>query len=222
MAKRLTDKQKEEIIKLFISGVNIDSISRQFNCTKLTISRNLKKNIGEVYYTELVQKSKLENDSSQKNDYVNHNGINNNTKIKKKVNKSNIDKKVKEESFTISEFVEVTPLLDNIDNTPQKDLSSVPLSEIDFPKNVFMIVDKKVELEIRYLRDFPKWQFLSQDELQRKTIQIYFDLKIAKSYCSKEQKVIKVPNTQVFKLVAPILLSRGISRIVSSDKLISL
>ncbi len=221
MAKRLTDKQKEEIIKLFISGVNIDSISSQFNCTKLTISRNLKKNIGDAYYTELVQKSKLENNSSKKNNYVNLNGINN-TKIKKKVNKRNIDKKVKEESFEVSEFVEVTPLLDNIDNTLQKDLSSVPLSEIDFPKNVFMIVDKKVELEIRYLRDFPKWQFLSQDELQRKTIQIYFDLKIAKSYCGKEQKVIKVPNTQVFKLVAPILLSRGISRIVSSDKLISL
>ena len=221
MAKRLTDKQKVEIIKLFTSGVNIDSISRQYNCTKLTISRNIKKNIGEADYKELVQKNKLENDKSQKNDYVDLNGINN-TKIKKKVNKRNIDKKVKEESFTVSEFVEITPLLDNIDNSQQKDLSSVPLSEIDFPNNVFMIVDKKVELEIKYLRDFPKWQFLSQDELQRKTIQIYFDLKIAKSYCGKEQKVIKVPNTQVFKLVAPILLSRGISRIVSADKLISL
>ena len=222
MAKRLTDKQKEEIIQLFISGVNIDLISKQFNCTKLTISRNLKKNFGEADYKQLVLKSKLENDISQKNDYVYLNGINNNTKINKKVNKRKIDKKVTEQSVAASEFVEVTPLLENIDDSSQKDLSSVPLSDIDFPKNVFMIVDKKVELEIRYLRDFPKWQFLSQDELQRKTIQIYFDIKIAKSYCGKEQKVIKVPNTQVFKLVAPILLSRGISRIVSTDKLISL
>ena len=222
MAKRLTDKQKEEIIQLFISGVNIDLISKQFNCTKLTISRNLKKNFGEADYKKLVLKSKLENDISQKNDYVYLHGINNNTKINKKVNKRKIDKKVTEQSVAASEFVEVTPLLENIDDSSQKDLSSVPLSDIDFPKNVFMIVDKKIELEIKYLRDFPKWQFLSQDELQRKTIQIYFDLKIAKSYCGKEQKVIKVPNTQVFKLVAPILLSRGISRIVSADKLISL
>jgi len=222
LAKRLTDKQKEEIIQLFISGVNIDLISKQFNCTKLTISRNLKKNFGEADYKKLVLKSKLENDISQKNDYVYLHGINNNTKINKKVNKRKIDKKVTEQSVAASEFVEVTPLLENIDDSSQKDLSSVPLSDIDFPKNVFMIVDKKIELEIKYLRDFPKWQFLSQDELQRKTIQIYFDLKIAKSYCGKEQKVIKVPNTQVFKLVAPILLSRGISRIVSADKLISL
>jgi hypothetical protein len=34
--------------------------------------------------------------------------------------------------------------------------------------------------------------------------------------------VIKVPNTNVFKIVAPILLSKGISRIVSPDKLIAL
>ena len=56
----------------------------------------------------------------------------------------------------------------------------------------------------------------------RKTIEIFFDLKIAKRFCKSDQKVIKVPNTEVFKIVAPILLSRGISRIVSSDLLIAL
>ena len=40
--------------------------------------------------------------------------------------------------------------------------------------------------------------------------------------CNKEQKVIKVPNSNVFKIVAPILLSRGISRLVNADKLIAL
>ena len=85
-----------------------------------------------------------------------------------------------------------------------------------------MIVDKKVELEIKYLKDYPKWEFLSQEDLKRKTIEIYYDLKIAKGFCSKDQKVIKVPNPEVFKITAPILLSRGISRIVSSDKLIAL
>ena len=47
-------------------------------------------------------------------------------------------------------------------------------------------------------------------------------MKIAKRFCNKEQKVIKVPNTEVFKIVAPILVSRGISRIVNEDCLISL
>ena len=85
-----------------------------------------------------------------------------------------------------------------------------------------MVVNKKIELEIKNLKDFPDWHFLSEDELKRKTIQIYNDIKIAKRFCNKEQKVIKVPNTDVFKIVAPILISRGISRIVNDNQLISL
>ena len=40
-----------------------------------------------------------------------------------------------EETFSSSSFIEITPLDQEIDNATQKDLSSVPLSEIDFPKN---------------------------------------------------------------------------------------
>ena len=98
----------------------------------------------------------------------------------------------------------------------------MPISEIDFPKIVYMIVDNKIELKTKCLKDYPDWQFLPLDDLKRKTIEIFLDLKIAKRFCTKEQKVIKVPNPDVFRIVSPILLSRGISRIVSSDKLIAL
>ena len=83
-------------------------------------------------------------------------------------------------------------------------------------------MENKIELQTKILRDYPDWQFLAQNELDRKTIEIFFDLKIAKRVCNKEQKVIKVPNTDVFRIVAPILVSRGISRLVCPDKLISL
>ena len=85
-----------------------------------------------------------------------------------------------------------------------------------------MIVDKKIELETKFLRDYPEWEFLPNEDLGRKCIEIYNDLKTAKRFCNKEQKVIKVPNTDVFKIVAPILISRGISRIVNSEQLIAL
>tara|TARA_Y100001933_G_scaffold134049_1_gene133417 strand:- start:126 stop:803 length:678 start_codon:yes stop_codon:yes gene_type:complete len=225
LAKRLTEKQKDEIVKLFISGINIDQLSIQFNCTKLTISRNLKKNLGEKNYKELSFQSKsnqLKDTKYEKINYLNKN--------KMDIKNENIDKnhkkisnaKVEEQTFELSQFIEVTPLNCDIENSTQKDLSSIPISEIDFPKTVYMIVDKKVELEIKHLKDYPKWQFLSQKELKRKTIEIHLDMKIAKSFCGKDQKVIKVPNTDVFKLVAPILRSRGISRIINSDTLIAL
>ena len=122
----------------------------------------------------------------------------------------------------IDSFFEIAPIDYEMDNSSRKELSSVPLSEVDFPKVVYMIVSKNIELEIKFLKDFPNWQFLPEEDLKRKAIEIYFDSKSAKQACSKEQKVIKVPNTEVFRIVSPILISRGISRIVSAEKLIAL
>ena len=225
MAKRITVQQKEEITKLFISGIGLDSISKQFNCTKLTISRNLKNSLGEIPYKNFLALSKSNNKSS-KNKKHKINKLNKND-TKYNIKASNYDLKEipnedTEEFLKTSEFREIAPLNYDIENTPQKDFSSIPISDIDFPKTVFMIVDKKVELEIKYLKDYPKWNFLSTEELERKTIEIYYDIKVAKGFCGKEQKVIKVPNTSVFKKVAPMLVSRGISRIVSADQLIAL
>ena len=226
MAKRLTTQQKKEIVSLFISGDNIDEISQKFNFTKLTISRNIKNEIGEVSYKELLGLSKSANKLIKNKNLKISNSIKNKSKInqnkKKNVLKKITNEEIEQEFSKISEFIEIAPLNCDIENTTQKDLSSIPIADIDFPKTVFMIVDKKVELEIKFLKDYPEWQFLSSKELKRKTIQIYYDSKIAKSSCGKEQRVIKVPNTNVFKIVAPILLARGITRIVSSDKLIAL
>ena len=119
-------------------------------------------------------------------------------------------------------FIEITPLDHDFEDFSQKDISSIPLSEIKLPNVVFLIVKKEIELETKYLKDYPEWQFLPQNDLKRKTIEIHFDLKNAKRICNKDQKVIKVPNTDVFRIVAPILISRGISRLVTAENLISI
>ena len=227
MTKRLSEEQKKELVENFKSGKSIDVLSKEFDCTKSTISRNLKRNLGDIKYKELIQKNK-----SLKEKNIG----------KKKCNNSLLDKKTDDEVFQkdlidlknseknrkgldfvpLESFIEIAPIDYEMDNSSRPELSSVPISEVDFPKVVYMIVDKKIELETKPLKDYAEWQFLSMNELNRKTIQIFDDLKNAKRFCSKEQKVIKVPNTDVFKIVAPILVSRGISRIVSGDKLIAL
>ena len=57
MAKRLTEKQKEEIKINFLDNQSVDFLSEKFNCTKTTIIRNLKKSIGEAKYKEILNKS---------------------------------------------------------------------------------------------------------------------------------------------------------------------
>ena len=225
MAKRLSDKKKEEIIQCFTSGETLNDLSRKFDFTKLTISRNLKKNLGDKRYKELIQKNKKSNQSISHEDKYFSKGSAKDFYEKNQndfaINNQN-ENNHEEEYFHVTPFMEITPLNCEIENSPQKELSSVPMSEFEFPNMVYMIVDKKIELETKYLKEYPEWQFLSNDELNRKTIQIYLDLKNAKRLCNKEQKVIRVPNTKVFKIVAPLLLTRGITRIVSDDKLIAL
>ena len=58
MTKRLTDRQRKELVQNFESGKSIDALSKAFDCTKLTVSRNLKKNLGDLKYKELIQKNK--------------------------------------------------------------------------------------------------------------------------------------------------------------------
>ena len=222
MGKRLTEEQKDEIIKLFASGVKIDDLSIQFNCTKFTISRNIKKKIGEEQYNSLLIRNKLNKLNNNKSNIQKIEKQDQNKILKNNIKNSSKTDYIQDDINRMSEFIEITPLNFDIDHSTQKDLTSVSITDVNLPNTVYMIVDKKVELEIKYLKDYPKWNFLSQDELKRKTIEIYYDLKTAKSFCQKEQKVIKVPNTNIFKLVAPILSSRGISRIISAENLIAL
>ena len=221
MAKRLSEKEKTNLVKGFTNGQTIDDLTQQYHCSKLTVVRNLKKRLGEKKYEELInQRKEIKQAISIQKDVralVNKDDLG-----EENLEEYSYENESSEESLRLSSFIEITPLNCEIENSLQKDLSSVPLDQIDFPNIVYMIVDKKIELETKYLKEYPEWQFLSEEELSRKTIEIFFDLKIAKRFCNKEQKIIKVPNTNVFKIAAPILLQKGISRIVSSDKLISL
>ena len=221
MAKRLTEDQKKTLISDFKKGIKIEELSQRFNCSKLTIVRNLKKNLGESKYREIITNNKnlitdsrkLEKSKKIKSDI--DSAVAGNTSI------NNLNKNASDFAPEDS-FFEIVPLDYEIENLPRKELSSVPISDVDFPKVVYMIVDKKIELEIKLLKDFPEWQFLPQDDLSRKTIEIFFDLNLAKRSCNKEQKVLKVPNTDVFRIAAPLLIEKGISRIVCAENLISL
>ncbi len=223
MAKRLTENQKNQILDAFKNGCDLDVLSGEFNFTKLTISRNLKKALGETEFKKLLKKNKTStNIEESKVDKISEGKF---ILCEENITQKNEKLKSQPSEQTFSpdiSFMEIVPLDYEIDNAAQKDLSSIPLENCDLPNMVYMVIDKKIELQTKFLRDYPDWQFLSEEELNRKTIEIYHDLKIAKKNCSKEQKVIKVPNTKVFKIVAPILLSKGISRIVSDKNLIAL
>tara|TARA_A100001035_G_scaffold212310_1_gene172108 strand:+ start:85 stop:732 length:648 start_codon:yes stop_codon:yes gene_type:complete len=213
--KKLSEIQKKEMINSFCNGMTIDQLSDKYKITKITITRNLKKEIDEKNFKRIVEKNRNNKIESTYDANKNKNDINtpqvSNDEIPNELN-----------SLNESQFIEITPLDFEIDSESQKDLSSVSIRKVELPNIVYMVVNNKIELETKHLKDYPEWRFLSQSDLNRKTIEIFFEAKEAKRFCNKEQKVIKVPNTKVFSIVAPILISRGISRIVCPDKLIAL
>ena len=225
MPKRLSDNQKEEIINRFKEGTTIDQLSIDFGFTKLTISRNLKKSLGNDLFNNLlknIEEISKSNIGQEKDKNISNKNVD-------KIKHNNFEKdyhrkssKIDENGLLNSSFMEIVPLDYEFDNEPRKELSSISIDEITFPKVVFMIVDRKIELETKLLRDYPDWHFLPEKDLDLKTIRIYSDIKDAKIDCKKDHKVIKVPNTNVFKIASRIMLSRGISRIICDNELISL
>ncbi len=227
MAKRLSEEEKEEILKDFTEGFTLEKLSDQYNFSKLTISRNLKKVLGDKKYKELLNKNKAARKTINILDDTKNNVLQDKLSATSQINNTkshfNENKKISyNEQSQESEFFEIAPINFDIDEVKRKDLSSIPIKNVKLPDIVYMIVDKSIELEIKFLNEYPDWQFLPPEDLNRKTIQIFYDLKVAKRNCNKNQKVLKVPNSKVFEIVSPILISRGISRIITEEHLISL
>ena len=215
MAKRISENEKREIIDDFIKNKTLQEISEKFNFTKVTITRHLKKILGDEKFTKLTKLNKKEKKYEHHQHHDNKRASDNNLEILGEDSTS-------QESFTENSFLEIAPLILEIDNKPQKDLSSVSIKEAHLPKVVYMVVDIQVELITKLLKEYVEWNFLPEKDLNRNTIEIFYDLKTARRSTKKDQKVIKIPNSNIFEIAAPILLSRGISRIVSSEVLIAL
>ena len=223
MSKRVSEIQKKHISESFKNGTEISEIAEVYKFSKQTIVKQLKNILGDEEFKNISCKRITNSDINPDNTQFLEN-----TSNKIKVESQNLcySKEIKpifsEKEAIDEEFFEIPPVTTNIDLDNQKDLTSKPLSEANFPDVVFMLVNKNIELEPKLLKEFPEWQFLSDDDLNRTTIQVFSDQKLAKQSCSKNQKLIKVPNSNVFLIAAENLKSKGITRIIFGDSLLAL
>ena len=132
------------------------------------------------------------------------------------------DKDKKNQNFD-ENFEEIAPLVSGFDFDLKKQNSDFEILDYEcLPESVYMIVDKKVELELQLISDLPEWSFLPENELQRKAILLFANQRSAKRICSRSQRVIKIPNTSIFKLSQSYLISKGITRLILEDSIIGL
>jgi len=145
-------------------------------------------------------------------------------KVSKKENieKENVENQKYSKDNNQDTFIELIPLNEHIELEKRKELSSIPITEFDLPEIVYMLVDKKIELDPKILKDYTEWTFMPEKDLSRLTLEIFSNQKKAKICCSKNQKIIKIPNSKVISTVSRFLKAKGITRIIYEDSLLSL
>ena len=210
MPKKVSDSEKEKIVESFLKGSSVREISKKYNFSQITINRQLKLILGVNKFNKIKELNSKQNKNTSKIKSFNYDEEKTLNQVQESLDQ------------TEETFFELVPILDGIELEKQKDLSSQPLKDSTLPQVVYMLVDKKIELIPKLLGDYPQWRFLPEEDLNRKTIEIFSDIKNAKRDCKKDEKVIKVPNPNIFNLVAPILIAKGITRIIIEDNLISL
>ncbi len=133
------------------------------------------------------------------------------------------DENDEEEKEDENNFTEIAPLISDVSfDTTQQKVNYQDLDKVDLPESLYMIVDKKVELEPQTISELPEWNFLPEKELQRLAILLFPNQRDAKRNCTRNQRVIKIPNASILKISKTYLLAKGITRLILEDSLISL
>ena len=188
MPKKVSESQKKAILDAFINGNDINAISISYDFSPITISRQLKKLLSKNDFEEIKAKNLKLIKKNPENKLLENNDI-----TKKEENKELFNNRSLEESK-----FEIIPIIQEIEITKQKDFTTQPLKETNLPDLVYMLIDKKIELTPKLLGDYPQWSYMSDDDLKRFTLEIFSDQKSAKKHCNKNQKLIKIPNPNVF------------------------
>ena len=223
MPKKVSDKQRQDFANSFLSGLKIDEIAKLYKFSNQTIIRQLKIFFGEEKFLNMRGNNQKNKKSAIKNSKSNQiKSKTKNFKVKDEDLRTFKNDDNKSNEFNGESFFEIIPENLVIDNDLQKDLSTEPISEYNFPHAVYMLVSKNIELEPKILKEYPHWSFLPEKDLQRLTLEIFSDQKSAKKLCSKNQKLIKIPNPKVFLIASKSLQSKGISRIIYEESLLAL
>ena len=224
MPRIISDIQRQEMAIAFQNGLSLNDISIKFNFKRNTIIKHLKIILGISEFKRIEKDNTFKNSKNIniESEIKEFSKFKEKDKIQSSSKSLNNNEIIEDNLSPNHEFFELSPLNQNFDFEERKDLTSSPLEDFDFPPNVYMIVDKEIELNVSFIKDFPEYSFLPESDQLRKIIKLFSDKKAASLCCRKNQKVIKAPNGGVFKLTVPFLIKKGISRIIYEDYLLSI
>ena len=234
--RRLSDSEKQDLVGRYKAGESTPALAEAFGCSPNTVSRTVKALLPADAYaalkasrqkglatptppivTEAEQPevdevdSLKEVDTSLALDDADDFGEDSEEELAED-----------DDNASVETFTELVPLL-GVGNLSDRPLNQAQPFSVDLlPDSAYMLVDKVVELDARPLKEFPELGLLDDAEQERQGLCLFASPRAAKRQCGRSQRVIKVPDTAVFKRTSSYLLARGITRLVLDGTLIAL
>ena len=249
-ASRLSDSQKQELVQRYRQGESSNELAAAFGCSPNTVSRTVKAALDPAEYEQLKQRGRsgqvaqvaapvATDDPPQlpepvaadatstaptsaddagedatlaiddADDFGDEDGVDDSDDDDLIVDDFGVD-----ETFTP---IAVLPLVGS-----QEPVQVKPLEASMLPDSLYMLVDKTVELQPKPLRDFTELGQIPSDEEERQALQLFANPRQAKRHCGRTQRVIKMPDPDVFVRQASYLHVKGISRLVVEGALYAL
>ena len=218
----------------FLKGKSLSSLSKDYGCTPSTVTRAVKTFLTDAEFKNLkINRPKnINNSNATDNSLIKTSTLKNicKTTIVEGENHfkddfSNVNHSTTGSSLNsndVESFTEIIPLDIKPFTEEQKEVACKPLSSNSLPSTVFMLISKNNELESKPLKDFSDWSFLPEKDQKRLVIPLFSNHRAAKGNCSRNEKVLKVPNSNVFLMSLSYLISKGITRLIFDDSLISI
>jgi len=242
---RLTDSQKQELLERYRQGESSAALAGAFACSANTVSRTVRSLLSEEEYSAL-KASRSRGASASVPQPQPQPEAAAEVSVEDPVNPEGDDdassglalddaddfgadepEALAEEEFGQGfpggeEFHEVAVLPVDLPQVNTQQVHCLPFSAGVLPDSVYMLVDKTVELDPRPLSDFPELGVTDPEEQSLQTLCLFSSPRTAKRQCGRSQRVIKVPDTQVFAITTRHLVARGITRLLVEGSLYAL
>lgn len=93
-------------------------------------------------------------------------------------------------------------------------LEVLPLTAAAWPRMCYLVVDRSAELITRPLKDFGDLGQIPPEETSQITLPIFDNHRVARRFSNRRERVIKVPNPQIFLKATDHLAAKGITRLL--------
>lgn len=90
----------------------------------------------------------------------------------------------------------------------------LPLTEASLPKTCYLVIDRSAELVSKPLKAFSELGQIPPDEFYEKTLPVFDNHRVASRFSARNQRVFKVPDSQLLHKTASYLQAKGITRLL--------